>query len=273
MAESVVQGGWIDTHCHLDAREFDADRDAVIRRAQVAGLAHIVIPAVERNNFETVRELAHATTGAVYALGIHPMYVQQADDADLNALKAALTKYRDDSRLVAVGEIGLDGFVPGLDMEKQQRFFRFQLQLARELDLPVIMHVRRAQDLVLKHLRQIRVKSGIAHAFNGSFQQADQFCQLGCVLGFGGALTFERALQIRRLLAGIDRSAIVLETDSPDIAPSWHYRKRNEPGELPAIANVAAELLNISPLDLQSLARVNTFRALPRMAALSAQHA
>ncbi len=262
--------GWIDTHCHLDAAEFDTDRNAISERARQQGVSHIVIPAVERNNFDTVRTIAHATPGAVYALGIHPMYVQQAADEDLQHLETRLEQHINDPKLVAVGEIGLDGFVPGLDMDKQQRFFRRQLQLAKQFDLPVIMHVRKAQDLVLKHLRHNAPCSGIAHAFNGSLQQADAFIELNCCLGFGGALTFERALQIRRLLTTVSTEAIVLETDSPDIAPHWLYRQRNEPGELPRIAHVAAELLGWTPEQLMERSGQNACRALPR---LNAHHA
>lgn len=258
--------GWIDTHCHLDAGEFDTDRPAVIARAMHAGVSHIVIPAVERSNFDTVRLLAHSTPGAVYALGIHPMYVQHAADSDLDVLEVTLKQHIDDRKLVAVGEIGLDGFVPGLDMHKQQRFFRRQLQLARQFDLPVIMHVRKAQDLVLKHLRALSPRSGIAHAFNGSVQQAEAFMRLNCCLGFGGALTFERALQIRRLLQYAAPDGIVMETDSPDIAPHWQYRQRNEPGQLPRIAEMAADLLQMPADRLQAISTANAMRVLPRLA-------
>lgn len=262
---TAVPVGWTDTHCHLDAAEFDADRDAVIARAHHAGVAHLVIPAVERGNFDTVRALAHRIPGAVYALGIHPLFVGRAHDTDLDALETALHAHQSDPKLVAVGEIGLDGFVPGLDIERQQRFLKRQLQLARRFGLPVILHVRKAQDLVLKHLRQTPPCSGIAHAFNGSQQQADAFLSLHCCLGFGGALTFERALQIRRLLCNTDPSGIVLETDAPDIPPHWAYRKRNEPAELPRIATVAAQLLATTPDALRALSHQNARRVLPRL--------
>ena len=189
---------WIDTHCHLDAPEFDADRDAVAARAVAAGVRGLVLPAVEVANFDAVRGLA-TTHACAYALGIHPLYVDRADDADLDALARALAAQRHDPRLVAVGEIGLDHFVPGLDRGRQARFYAAQLALAREFDLPVVLHVRRSADDLLKQLRRVPVRGGIAHAFNGSEQQALAFVGLGFKLGFGGALTFDRALQIRRL--------------------------------------------------------------------------
>jgi TatD DNase family protein len=268
---------WIDTHCHLDAAEFDADRDAVVARARAAGVVQIVLPAVDRGNFERVRELAHAH-GLAYALGIHPMCTDRAGDGDLAALREALARHVDDPRLVAVGEIGLDHFVAGLDRDHQAAIFAAQLRLAAEFDLPVLLHVRRAIDPVLKHLRRLRVRGGFAHAFNGSAQQADAFLALDVRLGCGGALTFERALRIRRVAAQLSADAIVMETDAPDIAPQWRYRTaaaraagatmRNEPAELARIGAALAELRG-EPVDaLAARTTANAVRTLPRLAAL-----
>lgn len=269
---------WIDTHCHLDAPEFAADRASVVARAAGAGVAMLVLPAVEVAHFDAVRELAHGH-GLVYALGIHPLYVDRAADADLDRLAGALAACRDDPRLVAVGEIGLDHFVPGLDRERQERFYAAQLGLARDAGLPVILHVRRSADTLLKHLRRTRVLGGIAHAFNGSAQQAQAFVELGFRLGFGGALTFERALQIRRLARDLPLDAIVLETDAPDIPPQWLYRTageraagastRNEPAELPRIAAELAGLRGIGRAELAAATRANAIAALPRLAAFA----
>ena len=189
---------WIDTHCHLDAAEFHPDRDVVRAAARAAGVGHLVIPAVQRSDWRAVMALAHRH-GDSYALGIHPLFTPVAGDEDLPALARALEQYQDDPRLVAVGEIGLDLFVPHLDRGRQQHFYRAQLQLARRFDLPVILHVRRSADQLLKALRELPVRGGIAHAFNGSLQQAQAFIDLGFKLGFGGAVTFDRALQLRRL--------------------------------------------------------------------------
>ena len=270
---------WIDTHCHLDAAEFDADRSAVIARARAAGVTQIVLPAVEVANFEAVRSLAHSH-GHAYALGIHPLYVDRAADGDLDRLREALAAHRDDPRLVAVGEIGLDHFVPGLDRERQAGFYAAQLTLAREFALPAILHVRRSADELLKHLRRIPVPGGIAHAFNGSEQQAQAFLDLGFRLGFGGALTFERALQIRRLAATLPEGSLVLETDAPDIPPQWLYRDaaarargetaRNEPAELPRIAATLAMLRGWTPARTAAVTAANAIAALPRLATLVA---
>lgn len=269
---------WIDTHCHLDAPEFDADRDAVVQRARAAGVGLQVLPAVAASNFDAVRELAHRHAGA-YALGLHPLAVRDAQEADLERLREALARWRGDPRLVAVGEIGLDGFVPGHDLDRQQRFYAAQLAIARDAGLPVILHVRRSADLLLKHLRRTEVPGGIAHAFNGSGQQAASFVALGFRLGFGGAMSFERALQIRRLAAEVADTVPVLETDAPDIPPHWLYRDaerrrageaqgRNEPAELPRIAQTLAALRGWSVAETASQTSANARAALPKLAAL-----
>ncbi len=269
---------WTDTHCHLDAPEFDADRDSVVGRARAAGVAQIVVPAVEVANFETVRALAHRHNFS-YALGIHPLCTGRALEGDLQRLHEALRAHRGDPRLVAVGEIGLDHFVPGLDPKRQEQYYGAQLELAREFALPVILHVRRSADTLLKHLRTAKVCGGIAHAFNGSEQQALAFVGLGFKLGFGGAMTFERALQLRRLAQTLPMEAIVLETDAPDIPPRWLYRtaaqraagetSRNEPGELPRIAATLAELRGLSLQQLAAATSANACFALPGLAALT----
>jgi TatD DNase family protein len=270
---------WIDTHCHLDAPEFDPDRDTVLARAHAAGVGLLVLPAVHAAHFETVRSLAHRT-GAAYALGIHPLYTPQAHDADLATLAQALHNWRDDPRLVAVGEIGIDLFVPGLDAEVQRRFYLAQLQLARDAGLPVILHVRRSADALLHGLRRIEVPGGIAHAFNASDAQAAEFTRRGFRLGFGGAMTHERAHRIRYLAASVPETAVVLETDAPDIPPQWLYRTaaerdgdggghhRNEPAELARIALTLAELRGWTPEQTAAITCANAVAALPRLAGL-----
>ncbi len=271
---------WIDTHCHLDAAEFDADRPAVIERAAAAGVTQLLLPAVAPANFETVRRLAH-THGFAYTLGIHPLYVDAAGPGALGALREALAAHRDDPHLVGLGEIGLDHFVPGLSRELQLQACAEQLRMAREFDLPVILHVRRSADALLGQLRRTRVSGGIAHAFNGSEQQALAFVELGFKLGFGGAFTFERALQIRRLAQVLPLEAIVLETDAPDIPPQWLYRtaaqraagqtSRNEPAELARIGTECAALRGLAPQALAQANRANAIAALPRLAGVLAR--
>ncbi len=271
---------WIDTHCHLDAAEFDADRDAVREAARQAGVMRCVIPAVHAAHWPQVAQLAERH-GDAYALGIHPLYAPQAQEADLLALDHALTVRRDDPRLVAVGEIGLDFFVPELCTlhmrERQWFFYTAQLKLAQKHGLPVILHVRRSADLLLKGLRQSHITSGIAHAFNGSTQQAQAFVDMGFALGFGGTLTYERSLQLRRLACELPLSALVLETDAPDIPPHWLYQTaqqralgatqgRNSPAELPRIASVLSELRRLSLADLAAATTDNAQRALPKLA-------
>jgi TatD DNase family protein len=263
---------WIDSHCHLDAPEFAADRDAVRLAARQAGVGTCVIPAVEAANFNAVRLLAHQH-GDVFALGIHPLFTSQASEDDLQTLALALQQNASDPRLVAVGEIGLDGFVSGLDMARQQLFYKAQLKLAQQHNLPVVLHVRRSADLLLQGLRQTPVKGGIAHAFNGSLQQAQQFIAMGFKLGFGGALTFERANQLRMLATQLPLDALVLETDAPDIPPHWLYvtaqdraqglpQGCNTPDQIPRIAQVLADLRGISLDEVQQATTANVQVAL-----------
>ncbi len=283
MTTESLQLQWIDSHCHLDAHEFDADRGDVVARANAAGVTMQVIPAVGVFNFDTVRALAHEH-GLAYALGIHPLCVGQAGDDDLDKLEQALKDHKDDPRLVAVGEIGVDLFVPELIAmrARQEHFYREQLKIARRAGLPVLVHVRRSADAVLAGLRRIDVPGGIAHAFNGSDQQAAHFVERGFRLGFGGALTFETALQIRRIAAAVPASAPVLESDAPDIPPHWIYRTasereavspalpqgRNEPAEMACIAQTLAQLRGVSLAELAAQTRANALAVMPRLAAL-----
>lgn len=245
---------FIDTHCHLDAAEFDADRDAEYARAVAAGVAIQIVPAISRDNFAAVAATCARYPGCLPAWGLHPMYAGAHRPAHLADLRAQITAQRP----VAVGEIGLDLFVKGLDYASQEFFYVEQLKIARDHDLPVLLHCRKANDELLKHLRKIRVRGGVAHAFNGSPQQADAFIKLGFKLGFGGAFTWPRANNLRRLAVDLPLDAIVLETDSPDIPPVWIGRGRNAPGELPRIAQTLAELRGI---DVTAVAQATTRNA------------
>ena len=232
----------IDSHVHLDASEFAADRDEVIGNARAAGVQGFVVPAVDRQSFDAVLALAAARRDVCPALGIHPMYVMGACEDDLDVLEAHLAR----GAARAVGEIGLDHFVTDVDPVRQLDFFVAQLKLARRHDLPVILHVRRAVDPILKQLRRIGVRGGIAHAFNGSRQQAQMFIDLGFRLGFGGAMSFEGSGRIRELARTLPLSAIVLETDAPDIPPAWAQGERNVPANLARYAALLAQLRGIS---------------------------
>jgi len=244
---------FIDTHCHLDAAEFDADRDAVYAAAVAGGVGTLVVPAVSRDNFAAVAATCERYPGCLPAWGLHPMLIDVHRPEHLAELRAQIEAQRP----VAVGEIGLDLFVD-LDYATQEFFYVEQLKIAKEFDLPVLLHCRKANDELLKHLRKIGVRGGIAHAFNGSPQQADAFIKLGFKLGFGGAFTWPRANNLRRLAADLPLEAIVLETDSPDIPPVWIGRGRNAPGELPRIAETLAELRG---LDVGTVAQATTRNA------------
>lgn len=263
---------WIDTHCHLDAAEFGGTQAALVADAVAHGVDWIVIPAVAPANFAAVAQLAHLNPTCAYALGIHPLYVANADEPDLQALRRALEAARDDARLVAIGEIGLDLFVPAYKeaplRQKQEYFFSQQLKLAREFELPVLLHVRRSQDIILKYLRRIPTIGGIAHAFNGSFQQAEMFIRLGFKLGFGGAMTFSRALQLRCLATELPLDCIVLETDAPDLAPAWLHPTRNEPAQVAGVGQVLAQLRELPAAQIAEQTSTNAASVLPRLARL-----
>lgn len=244
----------IDTHCHFDAAEFDRDRDAEYARALDGGVSTIIIPAIARDNFAVVESTCERYAGCLPAWGLHPLLIAQHRPEHLAALRAQIEQQRP----VAIGEIGLDLFVRDLDFVTQDYFYVEQLKIARDYDLPVLLHCRKSYDQLLKHLRRIPVRGGIAHAFNGSPQQADEFIKLGFKLGFGGAFTWPRANNLRRLTVNLPLDVIVLETDSPDIPPIWIGRGRNSPGELPQIANTLAELRGIS---IETVCEVTTNNA------------
>ena len=258
----------IDTHCHLDAAEFDADRDTVATLAHAAGVQTIVVPAVQYTNFNAVLAICQRYPGCVPALGLHPMYIHAHLPEHLILLRAAIERQRP----VAIGEIGLDFYVPDLDAATQEYFFTEQLKIARDFDLPVLLHSRRANDQVLKQLRRFGIRRGIAHAFSGSRQQAEAFIRQGFKLGFGGAMTYTRASNLRRLAAELPPEALVLETDAPDMAPAWLHTKRNGPEQLPHIAAVLAELRGITPDMVMHITSKNACAALSLQLETISQH-
>ena len=277
MIMGVTHPMWIDTHCHLDAPEFERTLPEVIQSAADKNVQAILLLAVKAGDCQHVRELAKEYSqlipGLVYTLGIHPLYTNQAQEADINILEQEISQSLSDPRFVGIGEIGLDYFVEGLDPHKQEYFFNAQLDLAQKFQLPVILHVRRSQDAILKALRRRKIPGGIAHAFNGSFQQAEQFIELGFKLGFGGAATYERALQIRRLLTELPIDSIVTETDAPDIPPAWLREEGiafNEPAILPRIARTLASVRGVNEADFASAVWRNAMQVLPRWSALCA---
>lgn len=256
----------IDTHCHLAAAEFAEDRAAVVAAAQAGGITALVVPSVSADEFAAVRDCCRRHPACQPAYGIHPLYVDRAGEDDLARLRDWLRQEADGAQApVAVGEIGLDFLLAQADSERQQHFFREQLKIARDAGLPVLLHSRRALDQVLAGLRRMGVDGGIAHAFNGSRQQADEFLRQGCKLGFGGTLSQPRASRIRQLAATLPDDAIVLETDSPDMPPTWLAGGRNTPAELPRFLAILAELRDAAPQQLAEMTSANARQVLPRL--------
>lgn len=233
----------IDTHCHLDVPEFDPDREAVIRRARVAGVATMVVPAIRRAGWSGLLELCASDPGLYPALGLHPVYLDDHRDSDLTELARAIAHRRP----VAIGEIGLDYWVRALDRSRQQTLFEDQLAIARDADLPVLLHVRKAHEQVLATLKRIRVRGGIAHAFSGGLEEARRYRDLGFALGFGGMLTFARSNKLRALAAALPIDAIVLETDAPDLTVAAHQGRRNSPEYLPDVLAALAQVRGEEP--------------------------
>jgi TatD DNase family protein len=261
---------YIDTHCHLDAAEFDANRASVIHEARFNNVSMMLVPAVHLSNFKSVSQIAIDYPNCVHALGIHPMYVEHSSTEDLSVLKNLIEdQLKTEHPPVAIGEIGLDYFIEGFNKANQEYFFVEQLKLAKQFDLPVILHVRKSIDDILKHLRQHKVSGGIAHAFNGSMQQAEQFIALGFKLGFGGALTYSRATKIRELVSSLPLEAIVLETDAPDIPPAWLKKhEKNTPKNVVKIAEEIALLRRIPCSQVTEITTKNAKQILPKMAKL-----
>jgi TatD DNase family protein len=261
----------IDTHTHIDAPEFDLDRDEAIARARNVGVNMMIILPGAVEHFESARACVHRY-GFAYTLGIHPMWTPQAKEGDLELVREAVQKAMSDPRFMGVGEIGLDFYVPELmtpeAREKQEHIYSEQLKIARDFELPVVLHVRRSQDTLLKYLRRIPVSGGFAHAFNGSDQQAHEFLKLGFKLGFGGAVTYSGSQRIRHLAATLPDDALVLETDSPDIPPEWITKQRNEPMHMARIAEVVASLRGVTVEALAATTLRNAQSAMPRLAAL-----
>ena len=248
----------IDTHCHLDVEEFDADRSDILQQCRSAGITRIVVPAIHAAGWNKLLQLCRKEAGLYPALGLHPVYIESHKDSHLVALKEMLQT----EQPVAVGEIGLDFFLTELDRDRQQSIFEAQLQLAQAARLPVLLHVRKAHDQVLATLRHIRVIGGIAHAFNGSLQQAQQYLELGFKLGFGGTLTYDRSSKIRQLAQELPVEAIVLETDAPDMVVAQHRGERNSPEYLTHVLSALAELRQVNALTLAQQTTANACEVL-----------
>jgi TatD DNase family protein len=245
----------IDTHCHIDAEEFDPDRDAVLTAARAAGVNHIVVPAVTQPTWDHLLDLCDREPGLYPTLGLHPVYLDHHTAQHLESLRRRLPE----TSVVAVGEIGLDFLIENPQRERQLELFEIQLDIASDAALPVILHVRKAHDQVLATLRKHPVRGGIAHAFNGSLQQARQYIELGFKLGFGGMLTYERSTRLRTLARELPLEAIVLETDAPDLTVASHHGERNSPEYLPECLHALAQVRDQNP---ETVARQTTANAM-----------
>ncbi|NWE45801.1 TatD family hydrolase [Pseudomonas gingeri] len=248
----------IDTHTHLDFPDFDADRDALLGRSRALGVGRMVVLGVYRQNWQRVWDLVLGDPQLHAAFGLHPVYLEDHRPADLDELGAWLSRLAHHPQLCAVGEFGLDYFLPQLDRERQQVLFEAQLQLAADFDLPALLHVRRSHAATIATLKRFRLgRGGIIHAFAGSREEAREYLKLGFKLGLGGAGTWPQALRLSKVIAGLPLDAVVLETDSPDMAPVMYPGMRNSPEHLPAICAALAGLMAVSPQALATASSAN----------------
>jgi TatD DNase family protein len=230
-----------DSHSHLDAPEFEADREAAIGRAEAAGVMQQLVPAVAFRTWPALKATCALRPGLKAAYGLHPMYLAEHRPEHLDALP----DWIDRERPAAVGECGLDFFVEGLDPESQRRYFVRQLEIARDFGLPVVLHARRAVDEVIATIRRVGELRGVVHSWSGSEEQAAQLCRLGFSLGIGGPVTFERAQRLRRTVATMPIEHLLLETDSPDQPDAGRRGQRNEPAFLVDVLREVARLRGV----------------------------
>lgn len=248
----------IDTHNHLDCPDFEQDRAAVLQRSRELGVERQVLLGVFRENWEDVWALVESEPDLYAALGLHPIYLARHRPEHLTALRDWLQRLAGHPKLCAVGEIGLDYYLEDLDRDGQQAIFEEQLRIAIDFELPVLLHVRRAHAAMIATLKRFKPKrQGIVHAFAGSREEAREYLKLGFRLGLGGAPTWPQANRLRKVVPEIPLESIVLETDSPDMAPSMHPGVRNSPEHLPDICVALAELKGISPEELASASTRN----------------
>jgi TatD DNase family protein len=248
----------IDTHTHLDFPDFDADRSALLAESRALGVRQMVLLGVYRDNWQRVWDLVQSDPDLHAALGLHPVYLDQHRGEDLEHLRDWLARLAGHRQLCAVGEIGLDYYIETLDRDRQQALFEAQLELAVEFELPALIHVRRSHAAVIATLKRIRpARTGIIHAFAGSFEEAREYIRLGYKLGLGGAATWPQALRMHRVLPKLPLEAVVLETDSPDMAPAMFPGQRNSPAHLPAICAALAQIMRISPERLAEASTAN----------------
>ncbi|WP_085718651.1 TatD family hydrolase [Pseudomonas sp. B28(2017)] len=249
----------IDTHTHLDFPDFDADRQTLLADSRALGVRRIVVLGVYQANWQRVWELVQSDPDLYAAFGLHPVYLDDHRPQHLSELSDWLTRLAGHRQLCAVGEIGLDYFIETLDRDRQQALFEAQLQLAADFELPALIHVRRSHAAVIATLKRFRLKrAGIIHAFAGSQEEAREYIKLGFKLGLGGAPTWPQALRMHRVLAQLPLDSVVLETDSPDMAPAMFPGQRNSPTHLPAICTALAQWMAISPEQLAAASTANS---------------
>lgn len=231
-----------DTHCHIDFQVFDEDREQVLETAAEVGVERFMVPGVSVEQWPRLQQLVNRFSSWRFALGLHPWFIQQHNLNQINELEQALDTAHE--RLRAVGEVGLDATCD--NSELQRKLFIEQLTLAKNYRLPVIIHHRKTLETTHSLVKQHGPETGVIHAFSGSYEQAMKFVDCGYKLGVGGVITYPRAQKTRQAIARVPLSALVLETDSPDMPVCGHQGERNEPARVTKVLDVLAELRGVS---------------------------
>ncbi len=246
----------IDTHCHINLTDFDDDREQILNTCCTDGIGILIAPGIFQKDWENLVNIASKYSVIRPALGLHPLYIAQHTQDDINKLEEIIRTNKD---IVAIGEIGLDLYDEHPDIDTQQWYFSEQVKIAKKYHLPLIVHARKSHDLILKTIRQLDFKfGGTIHAFSGSLQQAKIFIELGFKLGFGGTITYERAKKTREVLQQIPLKSIVLETDAPFMPPFNKQGIRNTPVNLRMILKCAAKLRDIPEEEIEEISFRNS---------------
>ena len=259
MAGSYLAFMFIDTHCHLDFERFDEDRTAVVQRALSAGVTRIIIPALDLNNCQTVLQLADQYAGVYAAVGVHPNSAAGWQDGWIGVLRD-LAQH---PKVVAIGEIGLDYYWDDCPPDVQHRALSLQLELAAELDLPVIIHNRESSEDVVRLLSESPLANqpnpGVLHSFSASWATAVAALDMGFYLGFTGPVTFKKANDLREIVAQVPADRLLIETDAPFLAPQPFRGKRNEPAY---VVHVAEKIAQVRDETLEAITQQTTVNAL-----------
>lgn len=246
----------IDSHCHFDFDGFDENREQVLQRARDQGVNKIIVPGVKASSWHRVKAVCEQYTECVPCYGLHPYFIDEHRQQDIDELD----RWLGEERPVAVGECGLDFYLQELDPDKQMEFFEAQLALAEKHDIPLVIHARKATEQVIQALRRYKNLRGMMHSYSGSLEQARQLIDINFYLSFGGAITYDRAKRLHRMIAELPLDHLLVETDAPDQPVQSHQGEINEPGYITEVVETLARLQTTTTSNIVESTRVNAER-------------